>query len=64
MSTNESVNIEQRERLLDEAMEIRDYCSEHRETMHVCGCPFNVGGVCGLHFNYPDGWPDLKGVCR
>lgn len=64
MNTSNAVNIERREKLLAEAMDLRDYCAEHRQTMHRCDCPFNVGGVCGLHFNYPDGWPDLKGVCR
>ena len=64
MSTNEPVNIELREKLLTDAMNIRDYCSEHRETMHVCGCPFNVDGCCALHYNYPDSWPDLRGMAK
>lgn len=57
-----AVDIAERENLLANALHIRDYCAEHRQTMHRCDCPFEADGVCALHYGWPDGWPDLRGM--
>lgn len=57
---SDAVNIAQREKLVDDALDIRKNCEEHRSSLSACECPFSVGGVCALHYGYPDQWPDME----